>query len=195
MDSSAPVFLSASTVHMVLGRSSSGKTQLVTNILQNFDTIYGQRIERFVLVYSVWQDAYGTMCATLPRDVALFTYHCLQKEVFDLVKTPAPRCGLTVLVVDDQADVFLKRTYDHDLVKLATVYCHHNKTCAFFLLQLSSFKSPPALQILFANSKYFYLSFFKATLPSILCNNLQVREHAWNIFSFHYSVTISPPNP
>ena len=103
-------YLTSTTVHMVLGRSSSGKSSLVYEILKNFRRIYGEDIGRLVIVYSVWQKIYSNMIDLLPPDITVLKFQGFQRDLFETLQTPVVE-GITVLVIDDQSQAILKRTF------------------------------------------------------------------------------------
>ncbi len=151
--------------------SDSGKSVLLKDLVENFARIYGQEIGKLVLIYEVWQpEIYQPMIECLAEEVPVAIFQGLSKEVFSSLGASK---GLTLAVFDDVATTLLKKQFEDELNRLFIVSCHHNNVATVVLLQNVTFRTP-TLSILLNNSRYIYISFFDSTVPSGLCQTLQV---------------------
>ncbi len=151
--------------------SDSGKSFLLKDLVQNFSRIYGEEIGQLVIIYEIWQpQIYEKMIECLPEEVPVTTFQGLSKEVFSSLKASK---GLTLVVFDDVATALLKKQFEDELNRLFIVTCHHFHVATVVLLQNVTFRTP-TLSMLLNNSRYIYISFFDSSVPSGLCQTLQV---------------------
>jgi hypothetical protein len=117
---------------MVAGASQSGKSQLVSQILQERYHMFTQVPKEVIYVYSVWDPKFDVLQSILGGDVTFRTDIPTSEELQGLHhRSPVPR----VLVLDDQIGAFKDDQLGRDIVKLATVLTHHCNLSVFYITQ------------------------------------------------------------
>ncbi|MCP4490890.1 MAG: hypothetical protein GY820_26780 [Gammaproteobacteria bacterium] len=157
--------------------SGSGKTELLKRLLrpQTFQRLHGCRIGKLVLVYSCWQASYREIHDLLPRKVPVLFFKGISNEVFSEKTLLAEEEGTTtVLVLDDVLQDVLSRKFEQQLIRLASVRVHHSHVTLFLILQLASFKTPEALNVIWNNCRFIHLPLVNSKVAPNLSQNIQV---------------------
>lgn len=112
---------------LVCGPSNSGKTTLVQNIIQQWDTFFHHPVTRVVWYYAVYQPGYAKLAA-----MGVELREGLPESIEDDFPTVVPSDETQIVVLDD----FMKEAAKSEKVlNLFTKDSHHKNITAFMMVQ------------------------------------------------------------
>lgn len=124
-------FLSPAGI-MVAGSSQTGKSELVSQILQQREHMFREIPRKIIYVYTIWDPKFDVLQSVLGSDVTFRTDIPSTDELQDIYdRAPMPRA----LILDDKIAAFKDDEQGRDLVKLATVVTHHCNLTTFYITQ------------------------------------------------------------
>ena len=138
----------APTTMAVYGPTQSGKTEFILRLLKNANEMFTERVEEIHYCYSVYQKAYDKIKEV--EGVNKVVMHQGMPLVNDCVKWSYLKNH--IIVVFD--DLMTELPKNRDMIKFATVNCHHNNITMIILLH-NIFE--PGLRTLSLNIHYVVL--------------------------------------
>ena len=124
---------------VIIGRSGSGKTSLVFDIVSNWiNCTNGKKLYRFSLVHTQYQPLFDKIVNALPSDTIVEIFEKPPLNLESLYR-PSPDPDLVSLIVLDDCQQFLENSkhplFDF-LMQIVRVKSHHNRVCVIAILQV-----------------------------------------------------------
>jgi hypothetical protein len=181
---------------LVIGATNSGKTYTTGKIIENFERLFSQKLDRLVVFTNAYnQEFVRHLSKDLPPTVEVVArYGNLKTEHLQVEKLkPRGEGTQSAVILDDHLSSFISAGEElrNRLRDLFLVNVHHNKINVFVLIQSSSFLKSDVLNVLFQNANTFVLTFHKAIVSTqmLLALQRQVYPGGWVGVCELYKVT------
>ena len=116
----------------ISGKTSSGKTELVKNMLLDHRHVFKPSPDRVVYVYTIFQPAYEELEKALGEKIQFRTDIPAESELKEFYEETGQS---TLLILDDKMLSLDNGASGKNLVRLATVISHHCSVSVMFLVQ------------------------------------------------------------
>lgn len=147
----------------IYGPTQSGKTHFVLKLLQESRSLFTKPTEEIYYCYSAYQDIYGSLRESEKAGGYTTYYHEGMPDICKCKEWAFMKSHIVIVFDDLMTDI----TKDSDMVKFATVDCHHSNITMIVLMH-NIF--PPGLRTLSLNLHY--ITLFKNKRDSLQVDTL-----------------------
>lgn len=144
------VKLCAPTTIGIYGPTQSGKTNFVINLLKQASKVFTKPVQEIHYCYASYQDIYNSLKDDKETSVEKVDFHEGMPDIKDCIEWAYMKTHIIIVFDDLMTDL----TKDVDMVKFATVDCHHSNITMIVMLH-NIF--PPGLRTMSLNLHYVIL--------------------------------------
>ena len=134
----------------IYGPTQCGKTRFVINLLKECNSLFTKKADEIYYCYESYQECYDELNSVSKQDISQVCFHQGMPEVEECRQWAFMKSHVIIVMDDLMTDL----TKHPDMVKFATVDCHH-RNITMILLMHNIF--PPRLRTVSLNIHYVVL--------------------------------------